>query len=241
LKRCEPQLPESFIPKDWKDCISEKENPYYWQCKQLVIEELERNKIFKDAFIKSVDTYAQKHNSNRNNGEKYVLEEVAWVLSVPLVHPNKAVYLIHVGKANPAIKELFNVFPNFNKACKWLRPNIKEVTFNNDTDFLMYYNANRNVGCSYAVDNKNIVNPFMKPISVSDRNHLSFGGDVVERILLLSLIEKLPCHIYWLNRENVYLGCNEVQAKDFGLESAKEVVGKTNFDFHDTKYCRDAE
>jgi hypothetical protein len=79
LKRCEPQLPESFIPKDWKDCISEKENPYYQQCKQLVIDELERNKIFKDAFIKSVDTYAQKHNSNRNNGEKYVLEEVACI------------------------------------------------------------------------------------------------------------------------------------------------------------------
>jgi hypothetical protein len=27
LKRCQPDL-ANFMPKDWKDCISEKENPY---------------------------------------------------------------------------------------------------------------------------------------------------------------------------------------------------------------------
>ena len=59
------------------------------------------------------------------------------------------------------------------------------------------------------------------------------GIESTEKILLQGIIEKLPCHVYWLNCENIYLGCNEIQAKDFGLESAKEVVGKTNFDFHD--------
>jgi PAS domain S-box-containing protein len=62
---------------------------------------------------------------------------------------------------------------------------------------------------------------------------LHLGFENTETVMLQHIIEKLPSHIYWLNRENVYLGCNKVQAKDFGLESAKEVVGKTNFDFHE--------
>ncbi|MDR0398315.1 MAG: PAS domain-containing protein, partial [Endomicrobium sp.] len=232
LKRCEPELPRAFIHKDWKECISEKENPYYQQSKQLVVEELKRNKSFYDSFVKSSNSYAERHESNQHNGEKYVLEEVVWVFSLPLVHPNKHIYLIHVGKDNPAIKELFHVFPNFNKTVKWLSPRLREFTFKNNADFLMYYNANRNVGTSYAIDNRSIVDPFMR--TVIDKNHSSLEIQSVEKILLQSIIEKLPCHVYWLNRENIYLGCNGVQAKDFGLESAKEVVGKTNFDFHDT-------
>ena len=127
LKRCEPELPRAFIPKDWKDCISEKENPYYQQCKEFINQELEKNVVFNDAFTKSTNAYAEKHKSNRNNGWKYVLEEVAWVFSLPLVHPNKYIYLIHVGKANLAIKELFNVFPNFNKTVKWIRPHVGKI------------------------------------------------------------------------------------------------------------------
>jgi hypothetical protein len=76
LKRCEPELPRAFIPKDWKECISEKENPYYQQSKQLVVEELKRNKSFYDSFVKSSNSYAERHESNQHNGEKYVLEEV---------------------------------------------------------------------------------------------------------------------------------------------------------------------
>ncbi|MDR2616950.1 MAG: hypothetical protein LBC22_03990 [Endomicrobium sp.] len=55
----------------------------------------------------------------------------------------------------------------------------------------------------------------------------------LEENIILEHIIKLPCHIYWLNRDNVYLGCNEGQAKDFGLKSKDEVKGKTNFGFHD--------
>ncbi|MDR2251412.1 MAG: PAS domain-containing protein [Endomicrobium sp.] len=239
LKRCEPDLPKAFIHKDWKDCISEKENPYYQQCKEVINQELEKNEIFNDAFKKSVNAYAEKHHSNRNNGWKYVLEEVVWVFSLPLVHPNKYIYLIHVGKANPAIKELFNVFPNFNKTVKWLRPHIGKVTFENNVDFLMYYNANRNIGCSYAMDNRSIVDPFMG--TVINKSHLSLEIESIEKTLLQGIIEKLPCHVYWLNRENTYIGCNEIQAKDVGLKSAKEVIGKTNIDFHDSVTAKELD
>ncbi|MDR1523610.1 MAG: PAS domain-containing protein [Endomicrobium sp.] len=56
----------------------------------------------------------------------------------------------------------------------------------------------------------------------------------IESTLLQNIIEQLPCHIYWMNRNNVYLGCNEAQAKDLGLQSKDKFIGRTNFDFHDT-------
>lgn len=49
--------------------------------------------------------------------------------------------------------------------------------------------------------------------------------DFYEDILAL-----MPGHIYWLDKNNVFLGCNDIQAKNAGLNSRKEIVGKTNFD-----------
>ncbi|MDR3071230.1 MAG: PAS domain-containing protein [Endomicrobium sp.] len=51
-----------------------------------------------------------------------------------------------------------------------------------------------------------------------------------EKEFLKNIIGKLPGHIYWLDRKNVYLGCNDSQAEDFGLKSRDEIVGKTNYD-----------
>ncbi len=50
-------------------------------------------------------------------------------------------------------------------------------------------------------------------------------------IPLESIIAYLPGHVYWLDRNNVYLGCNDLQAKSAGLKSRHEIVGKTNYDF----------
>jgi PAS domain-containing protein len=103
----------------------------------------------------------------------------------------------------------------------------------------MYYNANHNIGCSYAMDNRNIVAPFMR--TVINKSQLSLETQSVEKTLLQGIIEKLPCHIYWVNRDNAYLGCNEVQAKDIGLQSRDEIVGKTNIDFHDTVTAKELD
>jgi PAS domain S-box-containing protein len=45
------------------------------------------------------------------------------------------------------------------------------------------------------------------------------------------ILENLPGHVYWLDRDNVYVGCNMAQAKAFGLASPADVVGKKNRDF----------
>lgn len=48
--------------------------------------------------------------------------------------------------------------------------------------------------------------------------------------LLQLIVEKLPGHVYWLDVEGRYLGCNERQARAFGV-SRKDVIGKRNIDF----------
>lgn len=45
-----------------------------------------------------------------------------------------------------------------------------------------------------------------------------------------SIIEKIPCYIYWKNTNLEYLGCNQLAANFVKLKSSKDIVGKTDFD-----------
>jgi len=52
-----------------------------------------------------------------------------------------------------------------------------------------------------------------------------------ERLEILdNIIALMPGHVYWVNREGVYMGCNDNQAKSAGLHSRKEIIGKRNKD-----------
>nr|QCC21373.1 putative sensor histidine kinase [Candidatus Endohaliclona renieramycinifaciens] len=48
--------------------------------------------------------------------------------------------------------------------------------------------------------------------------------------MLENIIALMPGHVYWVNREGYYLGCNDNQAKSAGLYSRKEIIGKRNKD-----------
>lgn len=49
--------------------------------------------------------------------------------------------------------------------------------------------------------------------------------DYLDNIISLS-----PGTVYWLDRDNVYLGCNNEHLADVGLKSREDIIGKTNFD-----------
>lgn len=49
--------------------------------------------------------------------------------------------------------------------------------------------------------------------------------DFYEEILAL-----MPGHVYWLDKNNVFLGCNDLQATNARLKSRKEIIGKTNYE-----------
>lgn len=46
---------------------------------------------------------------------------------------------------------------------------------------------------------------------------------------LANIIDNLPGHVYWKNKDSVYQGCNLAQAKSAGLTSQNEIIGKTDY------------
>ena len=45
-----------------------------------------------------------------------------------------------------------------------------------------------------------------------------------------NILGLMPGHVYWLDRNNVYLGCNDIQAKQAQLTMRQDIVGKKNKD-----------
>jgi PAS domain-containing protein len=54
---------------------------------------------------------------------------------------------------------------------------------------------------------------------------------IADLIDMENLMAVTPGYIYWLNRDNVYEGCNDRCAKVLGLASRDAIVGLTNADF----------
>lgn len=56
-------------------------------------------------------------------------------------------------------------------------------------------------------------------------------SELLDKIYQLeNIISAMPGHVYWLDKNNVYLGCNNEQAKSAGLKSRHEIIGKSNQD-----------
>jgi PAS domain S-box-containing protein len=48
--------------------------------------------------------------------------------------------------------------------------------------------------------------------------------------ILESVISVMPGNVYWMNKDGVYMGCNDNEARAVGLSSRKDIVGKKNED-----------
>lgn len=44
-----------------------------------------------------------------------------------------------------------------------------------------------------------------------------------------NIVASMPGHVYWKDKNGVYLGCNNRQAQSFGFQYGSEVIGKTDF------------
>lgn len=52
----------------------------------------------------------------------------------------------------------------------------------------------------------------------------------VTQSTLENIVAHMPGHVYWKDKNGVYLGCNNRQAKSLGFQHGYEIVGKTDFD-----------
>jgi len=76
-------------------------------------------------------------------------------------------------------------------------------------------------------DKKNkIVGILGVSIDITDaKNRVTEQFAMLERIISI-----IPGHVYWVDKEGAYLGCNDNQARSAGLNSRKEIVGRHNRD-----------
>lgn len=65
----------------------------------------------------------------------------------------------------------------------------------------------------------------MRPPSSPRDDAFPVGGD-----LLQVIVEHLPVRAFWKDRDSRYLGCNTAFARDAGVSSPAEIVGRTDFD-----------
>jgi two-component system aerobic respiration control sensor histidine kinase ArcB len=49
-------------------------------------------------------------------------------------------------------------------------------------------------------------------------------------VTLKTILSLMPGHVFWKNKDGVFLGCNTLQAKAIGYDSPSEVIGKTAYD-----------
>ncbi|MFT3742273.1 MAG: PAS domain-containing sensor histidine kinase [Gammaproteobacteria bacterium] len=50
------------------------------------------------------------------------------------------------------------------------------------------------------------------------------------KLTLNTIMESIPAHIYWKDKNCILLGCNFLQAENFGFNSPKEMIGKNNYE-----------
>ncbi|MDR1104396.1 MAG: hypothetical protein LBK92_03475 [Endomicrobium sp.] len=231
IKRCKPNL-ERFTQVNWQECVSKLKNPHFESCRDLLMKAIEEDKSIHKAYKESTQAYAIKRKTNEKNGFSYLVEENAWILSLPYLYPNKHIYVIHVGNVTESTTILWSVFGYLRESVRLLFPYFSTQKFANLADFKSEYENKRNYG--YFIDDEDLINVIA---NMSKKESLSRGAllkllidERSQKELLTNIIAKMPGHIYWLNNRYVYMGCNDIQAKDLGLSSPNEILGKTIFD-----------
>ena len=61
-----------------------------------------------------------------------------------------------------------------------------------------------------------------------------------EKSLLDALLNNVPEHIYFKDKESKFLRFSKSMLKLFGLKKAEDLIGKSDFDFFDEAHARPA-
>ncbi len=66
-------------------------------------------------------------------------------------------------------------------------------------------------------------------LEIEERNKVDEALKHSQRMLQL-VLDNIPVRVFWKDKDSVYLGCNRLFARDAGLRSPEELIGKTDFD-----------
>ncbi|MDR3442320.1 MAG: ATP-binding protein [Legionella sp.] len=74
------------------------------------------------------------------------------------------------------------------------------------------------------------LNTHSQPLLVQIKKQAELIHNLEEKVQCYeNILAHIPNHVFWLNNEGVYLGCNDYHAKNLNCEK-KDIIGKTNFD-----------
>lgn len=71
-------------------------------------------------------------------------------------------------------------------------------------------------------------------VDITQLKH-SLERERLAALRISQVMSYLPAHLYWKDKEGVYLGCNLQQAQSLGFKSIEEVIGKTDFDITENR------
>jgi two-component system, OmpR family, aerobic respiration control sensor histidine kinase ArcB len=92
------------------------------------------------------------------------------------------------------------------------------------------YNGNVKLYLSHKVPLRNFQNQIIGILGISFDITDARKKEIERLDFLENIISVMPGTVYWMNRDGVYLGCNDNEAKAIGLKSRKEIIGKRNVD-----------
>jgi two-component system cell cycle sensor histidine kinase/response regulator CckA len=89
----------------------------------------------------------------------------------------------------------------------------------------------------YEVDQRKVIQCNIRDITERKRAETELN---YERNLWRTLLDNSPDHIYFKDAQSRFIKSSKAQARQFGLESPDEMVGKTDFDFFTEEHARPA-
>lgn len=75
----------------------------------------------------------------------------------------------------------------------------------------------------------NVVQMIEYCLDVTERKRAEEAVQVSQQMLQL-VMDNIPQHIFWKDRNSVYLGCNKNFAADAGIDDPASIIGKTDYD-----------
>lgn len=134
-----------------------------------------------------------------------------------------------IGAIHPDDRE--NVIDAWNAAVKHQQPFRCEYRFQTEKRIITWI-----LGLAQAERNQNgDVLGYVGTITNITDQKIKEAELAESRNLLKTIVDTVPAGIFWKDKESRYLGCNPIFAKNAGVESPQEIIGKIDYDLSWTK------
>ncbi|PTQ77530.1 PAS domain S-box-containing protein/diguanylate cyclase (GGDEF)-like protein [Nitrosomonas oligotropha] len=123
------------------------------------------------------------------------------------------------------------VIVEWNEAVQWQQPFMSEYRFQTKEQTTAWI-----LGQAQAERDQNgDVRGFVGTITDISDLKMKEAELAESRNLLKTIVDTVPVRIFWKDKQSCYLGCNPIFARDAGMTSPQEIIGKVDYDLSWTK------